>query len=119
MALTRDQILEASDLQTETVAVPEWGGDVIVRTMTAADRDQFELSMVIVEADGRRRPDMTNVSAKLIAATVIDEGGSRLFTEADVQLLAGKSAAALARVYAVAARLNGLGGAAVEDAAKN
>ena len=52
MTLTKDQILEANDLQSESVTVPEWGGDVLVRTMTGADRDAFEASMITTLPDG-------------------------------------------------------------------
>ena len=54
MTLSRDQILEASDLKTQVAEVPVWGGNVIVRTMTGADRDAFENNLVTVKADGTR-----------------------------------------------------------------
>lgn len=102
--LDRDAILGASDLKRETVAVPEWGGDVIVRAMTGEERDEFES---VVFGEGKR--DMRNLRARLVAMTLIDEKGKRLFSEDDVQKLAGKSSAALTRVFIVAQKLNGLG----------
>ena len=39
--LSKDAILAADDLPRETVHVPEWGGDVYVRTMSGTDRDAF------------------------------------------------------------------------------
>ena len=44
--LTREQILQSDDLPCETVPVPEWGGEVQVRTMTGTDRDAFEASLI-------------------------------------------------------------------------
>ncbi len=41
----------ADDLPRETVSVPEWGGEVLVRTMSGTDRDAFEASLL--EKDGR------------------------------------------------------------------
>ena len=117
--LTKDQIFEASDLKTQTVNVPEWGGSVAVRSMTGADRDAFEDSMITVLPDGTRAPNMTNMRAKLIALTVVDEAGNRLFEAADFDRLACKSASALERVFAAAQALNGLGGQAEADALKN
>jgi hypothetical protein len=52
--------------------------------------------------------DPANVRAKVVTRCVVDDDGNRLFTDADVVQLGGKSAAALERVYAVAARLSGL-----------
>ena len=45
-ALTRDEILGADDLKTESVKVPEWGGTVLVRELTGAERDEWEASVV-------------------------------------------------------------------------
>lgn len=119
MSLTKDQIFEANDLQVESVDVPEWGGSVSVRTMTGADRDAFEASMFTLGADGKRTADMSNLRAKLVALTVVDDAGNRLFEAGDVDRLATKSAAALERVFLVAQRLNGLGENALDDAVKN
>ncbi|MFC5524016.1 hypothetical protein [Polaromonas jejuensis] len=117
--LTKDQILEASDLKNEAVEVPEWGGSVLVRTMTGADRDAFEASLTTTLPDGARKPNMANMRAKLVALAVVGEDGNRLFEVNDVDRLALKSAAALERVFAAAQRINGLGAQAEEDAAKN
>lgn len=119
MTLSKDQILEANDLTSEEVQVAEWGGSVKVRTMTGADRDAFEQSMVVVGSDGTRRPDMTNMRAKLVALTCIDDSGNLLFVPADIPMLAKKSAAALERVFDVAQRINGLGAKAEDAAEKN
>ena len=43
--LTKDQILKSDDLPSEEVSVPEWGGSVMVRSMTGYERDQFEQSV--------------------------------------------------------------------------
>lgn len=117
--LSKDQILEASDLQTITVSVPEWGGDVQIRSMTGADRDEFESSMVKTDAAGNRVADMSNHKAKLVAMTLVDEDGNRMFTQDDVTRLAMKSSAALTRVFESAQELNGIGVKADKAAEKN
>ena len=119
MMLTKDQILEANDLRTETVHVPEWGGSVLVRSLTGTDRDAFEASMITVLPDGTRKPNMSNMRAKLVALTVVDEAGSLVFDVSDVDRLARKSAAALECVFVTAQRINGIGVDAQEDIAKN
>ena len=116
--LSKTAILAAQDLQTEDVEVPEWGGAVRVRSFTGRERDAFEASMV--RGDGRdRKVDLTNMRARLVGLTVIDETGQRLFTDDEVDLLGAKSGAALDRVFAVAQKLNGLSGADVEELSKN
>lgn len=114
MLLTREAILAAgATLPRETVAVPEWGGEVIVTTMTGAARDEWEQSIV---TNGRK---VENVRAKLVAATVIDEEGRRLFSADDVQALGRLSSAALDRVCKAAQRLNGLTAEELESAKGN
>jgi hypothetical protein len=105
--LTRDAILSASDLTFEDVDVPEWGGTVRVRMLTGAERDLFE-SGTVVRRGKRVEMNLVNVRARLVALTAIDEGGQLLFTQADVEALAKKSAAGLNRVFEAARKLNGL-----------
>jgi len=118
MILNRDDILNVADLPIEEIQVPEWGGSVLVRGMTGAERDAFEAS--IVELKGNKSSvDMRNIRAKLVALTLVDESGERLFSQADVELLGKKSAAALQRIFEAAQKLSGLTQADVEELAKN
>ena len=114
--LTRDQILMCDDLPREIIQVPEWGGEVQVRTMTGADRDAFEASLI--NKDNQSGGRLENVRARLVSLALCDESGGRLFNDADVISLGQKSAKALDRVFTVAQRLNGIGADQV-DAAKN
>jgi hypothetical protein len=109
--LTRDAILAAVDIVTETVDVPEWGGKVLVKGLTGQQRDAFERTMT--EQRGKKvETNLANFRAKLVVWSVVDEGGNRLFSAADAEALGRKSAAALQRVFEVASRLSGL---SVED----
>ena len=117
MILTKDEILKANDLASEVVSVPEWGGDVLVRGMTGAERDKFEAS--IVQMKGRDQVvNMVNVRAKLASMTICDEKLNRIFTEADVKELSLKSAHALQRVFVVAQKLSGIGDEDVKELAE-
>lgn len=113
--LTKDEILQADDLPTEIVPVPEWGGDVMVRTMTGKDRDELETSIV---SDPNKR-DLTNLRAKIVAFSVVGEDGKRLFTSEDVLALGEKNARALDRIFGVAQRLSGFTQRDVEELTKN
>ena len=110
--LSKDAILAAEDLPRETVSVPEWGGQVLVRTMSGTDRDAFEASLLA--KDGR----MENVRARLVALTLCDTEGDRLFDDSEITALGRKSARALDRVFSVAQRLNGIGVDQVDVAKK-
>lgn len=116
--LTRDAILQAEDLPTEDIEVEEWGGAVRVRALTGAERDAFEQS--IVEQRGKStRVNMRNIRAKLVALTVVDGDGKRLFSDKDAELLGKKSAMALNRVFEVAQKLSGLSPEDMEELSGN
>ena len=111
MALTRVQILAADDLTRKSVDVPEWGGEVFVRSLTAGQREHLENTWL-------GKADRSDFRAGLCSLTVCDEKGVLLFSEADIQALAAKSAAALIRIFQAAMVLNGFRPADVEQIEK-
>lgn len=116
--LSFDQIRGASDIQTEEVAVPEWGGSVLVRGLTAKERDKYESSMV--ETKGKSaKVNMANARARLLVMTVVDESGELMFSQADVGWIGEKSAAAVDRIYDVASRLSGVTDADMDELVGN
>ena len=118
MILDRAAILAANDVKTETVTIPEWGGDVLVKVMTGRERDSWEAS--IVESKGKVvEVNRDNARAKLVARCLVDESGARLFTDSEALLLGNKSASALDRAYEVAVKLNRIGAKDLDELTKN
>lgn len=117
--LTRDQILNANDLDRELVHVPEWGGKLYVRAMTGAERDKFEASVISTNKRGQTESNFANLRARLVALCAVDEDGEALFRPTDIAALGRKSARALQRVYDAAQRLNGMSSDDMEELAGN
>jgi hypothetical protein len=119
--LSRDAILTASDIQTEEVAVSEWGGSVLVRGMTGAQRDAYEdASLSMPDKKKQTRAFIyKNARARLVAWSVVDENGKLVFSDADIPRLSEKSAAALQRIFNVAMRLSGISEEDIEELVKN
>lgn len=116
--LTKTQILEAKDIDTVTVAVPEWGGEVLVKGLTGLERDAFEKS--VVEIRGKNvRFTAENIRARLAAFSIVDEEGNRMFSDKEIIELGKKSAVALERVFSVASKLSGLSDEDVSELSKN
>jgi hypothetical protein len=112
--LTAADILGVQDITTEVVEVPEWHGAVRVIALTGAQRDDLEISMVQTR-DKKREVNLRNMRARLVAASIVDENGKRLFTTEDINALGKKSAAAIQRIFKVAQRLSGLADDEVEE----
>lgn len=116
--LTRQQILEADDTKYETVECPEWGGDVRLRSISGAKRDQYEQSLV-EERGNSRKMNLRNARAKLIILCAVDETGRPLFTSEDLRALGAKNAAPLDRLFDVARKLTGMSDNDVEKLTEN
>ena len=114
MLLSKDQILAADDIQSERVLIPEWGGEVMVRGLTGAQRDQWEAGLT-VRRGKQMVPDMRDFRARLVVLCAVDETGALVFGPGDVDALSGKSGAALDRLYDAAAKLSGISEKDVED----
>lgn len=104
--LTREQILTAQKLRTETVDAPEWGGTVAIKEMTSTERlDYFSaLSRFEVETDDRKR-NLLN-TALFVCRVAVDANGERLFDDDHAESLAAKNEKTLNAVANAAAVLN-------------
>ena len=123
--LTANDIINAQDLAQERVEVPEWGGDVIVRALSAYDREWWESQMMTdnVGADGKPagtpKWNLLNGRAKLLSRALIDEDGNAIFDEVQLVKLGQKNNGVVNRLFQKAQELSGLQPLAVEDAEKN
>lgn len=116
--LTRESILAANDIQRDEVDVPEWGGMVLVQGLSGKERDELEASLI--QGKGKNaNVNLKNLRAKLVARSVVDIEGKRVFADADIEALSKKSGLALNRVYEVAQRLSGITQEDVDELTKN
>ena len=118
--LGRDDILTAPAPSKTLVELPEFGGAVYVREMTAGDKDAWEDSLLRRrKAEEEGAGGLHNFRAELLALVLVDADGAPLFTRDDIEALAKKSARALEPAFEVALRINGLTEAALEELEKN
>lgn len=118
--LTKQQILAAQDVVKEQVKVPEWGGSVYVRSITAAERGQIEAAAArFKENKGKDDSFARNFTVKFAAMAICDQKGERVFKDEDIAALAQKNSAVVSRIAEVAQRLSGFTSADVEELEKN
>ena len=105
MKSIRDIALNAKDVRTELVTVPEWDDVKIeVRGFTLGERLAFYDR---VADDGQVNRE--NFLPELVIASSFDpDSGQKVFEAADRDMLKTKSAAALERLTTVATRLSGM-----------
>jgi hypothetical protein len=98
--LTKDQIITSNDRESQTVEVPEWGGEVRIMAVTPA---------VLREVRNTAPKSGTDETFgyRLMVKSIVDENGNPIFTQEDVAALEGKSEAALKRVMEAINELNG------------
>lgn len=105
MTLTREAILASrADRKPVRLEVPEWGGDVFVRVLSA--KDQVALS------DGAEPAEMP---VRILLHCLVNEDGTRIFEDADYEALAGEDFPVIMRVFGVAAKVNGLSSKELEE----
>lgn len=112
--LSKAEILAAKDLKSEVIYVDDWQGEVEVKTLTAAELDDFESS--VYDAG---EMDLDNVRARLVVRCLVDAEGNRIFGDDEADLLGQKSAAAVDQCYEVASRLNKRSAKDMEELRKN
>lgn len=110
--LGRDAVKSAVDVEFRDVDVPEWGGTLRLRTLTAEEAMQF--------AEGDGKFGHREAALRVIMLCAIDEKGDRIFSDEDLPMLRKRSMKIILRVQRVAMELNGLGDFKKEqEAAKN
>lgn len=118
MALSKDQILGADDMETRIEDVPEWGGKVNIRSLSGTERNAYEQSCIRFNGDNAV-PNLANLHAKLLARCMVDDDGERLFSDADIMELGKKSSQVLNRLFDVASDMSGLNEKDVKNLAGN
>lgn len=112
MALSKAKILAAKDVKlSDPVSVPEWGGDVYIKTLSGTERDFFEESY--------SQNKMKAFRARFLVLTLCDDSGERLFADNEVDALSGKSSTVLNRLFEAAWDHNAFTNAAVDALGKD
>lgn len=105
--LTVEEILARTELPTEEVDVPEWGGIVKVRGFTK--QEQIDIRNAATVAD---EIDMGKVELLMLVKGVVEPS----FTDAQVGQLAALAAGVVDRILLVITRLSGMDAEAMRQA---
>lgn len=111
--LTAESILSADDFVYAEVDCPEWGGPVRVRSLSGGQR-----SVITQRVQAK---DTENMEELLVVMGAVNEEGTRIFTNKDIDALKKKANAPISRIAKMIMEISGIGSetAAVEEAKKN
>lgn len=110
--LNRSAILSVDDFKYATVPCPEWGGEIRVRGLTAAEQ-----ATIARKVNDKKTDDIAVVVAIM---GIVDGDGNRVFEVSDKDALKGRSYAVLDRIAKKILELSGSGDAeGIEEARKN
>ncbi len=120
--LNKNQIFGiVEETQKEWVSIPEWGEDkgVYIKTMSAIEKDSYQMSLLQRNPDGSMSASSSNSTAKLVAASTVDDKGELLFDFSDIAPLGNKSSVVMERLATVARKMNAMGQVEMEKILKN
>ena len=118
--LTKQAILQARDEEIERVEVPEWGGAVFVRSIAASGRGQIEAAAArYKDSKGKDESFARTFTVRLVALSLCDERGERLFSDGEISELQKKNGRVISRIAEVSQRLSGFTKQDLEEMEKN
>lgn len=109
MTLSRDDVLSADDRELREVEVPEWGGTLYVRELSAKEVEDFQSEASELQEKAEQGKDLPySWRASLVALCAADEDGERLFEPDDRGALGDRSNDSIDRVADAALEVNGI-----------
>lgn len=118
MDITREQLLTPVEVSKEKVEIPELGGHIWIKGMTAAGRSRFERQFQSATGKSSVRK-ISEIRERLVIACACDENGKSLFTEEDIKSLGKQSIGIIERIVNAAQRICIMTDEDVEALAKN
>ena len=95
--LTRGEFLKKRDRARKVVELPELGGKVIVQAPSALERGLIE-AWLQNKSGGTRTERVARLREKVAITCCIDESGTKMFAESDIDLLGQMPAVVLERI---------------------
>jgi hypothetical protein len=113
----REKILATEDIESETITVPSWDVDLLIKGMSAGER---VLLMQNAYDSNTEQVNMSKVYPDVVVSCAHDpETGEPVFTKADKEAILGKSSAAIEMIANAGLRLSGIGAEAQDAAGKD
>lgn len=109
--LSKEQLLATAKRPTEKVELPELGGDILLRGISAGELMGFQKAIQKpAKKNGHIEVDEDTFGAKLLVRCIVDKQGNRLFGDDEWQAFNEWPVSAFQKAMSVAMRLCGYSG---------
>jgi len=112
MLLNLDEIKKSQDVKISIVPMPEWGGDIKLKALNFCEQIHFEAERQKINND-------SDLILLLLGLCIVDDNNTRIFDDQSMDILKGKNASCLLRLFKACLELNSLDENSVEEKAKN
>lgn len=109
MTLSKSEVvaaIAARRKETRTVAVPEWGGDILIRRLSAGDLDATGMMSGL---------DDSEQILKALALSIVADTGDPYFTLEEIRTLDDVDAVVTLKLFVEVAKLNGMSTPELEE----
>jgi hypothetical protein len=116
--LTKEEILARRPTLIEPVPMPEWGGTVYVRELSAAERDAFEAQQIIAKR-AVEGSELHDFRAKIIVLSACDADGNRMFDDSEIPAVSKLPVKELQRLFDAGLRVGAISESEAEAIEEN
>ena len=117
--LNKEQILAVKDIEEKKIKVPEWKGEILIKSLSSAERSEYYSFIQKRNKPGVGISEISGIYEKLIVLGVVDANGDRMFSDDDIKKLGEKSPAVLTRIANEILAISGMGPDDVDKAEEN
>lgn len=111
--LTKEQLLKTVKRPSVKVEMPEFGGEILLRGISAGELMTFQKSIEKPsKKNGEFEIDRETFGPKLLVRCIVDKDGNRVFADEEWESFNGWPVSAFQRATAAALKLNGYSGSA-------
>ena len=104
--LDKATILSRAKPKVQEIDLPEWGGSVFLREITAGQRDRYDAWQI--EQSGASK--YYDIRARLLVLCICDPDGNRLFSDNEMVEITNLPAQAIDKLWDAACHIVGLRG---------
>lgn len=104
--------IKSQKLKTTEVPIEQWGGSLLIKKMSVAERDELAVYYTNQESGAQ------NATLQTIIRSAVNEDGTLMFDESHLEFLSNQDAEAITTLYTAILEFNGIIKKTGEDAVK-